>query len=153
MWQSGETVLESIALNKFMKYGRNGIFTVSGTEGIRLPSSLTMQYPALRKVMDEDRQKWVYDIRNGVDNIYGAKVFQGLTQATARCIIAEHMLKIAKTYKVALTVHDALDMVVPEAEAEKAIAFTLQTMRTPPEWMPDIPLDAEAGYGKTLYDC
>ena len=85
--------------------------------------------------------------------IYGAKVFQGLTQATARCVMAEHMLAIQKRYKIALTVHDAVYLVVPEDEAEEALAFVIATMRKAPDWMPGIPLDAEGGFGKTLLDC
>jgi len=52
-----------------------------------------------------------------------------------------------------LTVHDAVYMVVPEDQADEAKEQTLAIMRTAPDWIPDIPLDAEAGYGKTLADC
>lgn len=153
MWQTGAEVLEAILMDRQMGYGRNNFFTVLGNKGITLPSKLFMRYPDLRKDWTEGKAQWNYAVRTGRDRIYGAKVFQGLTQATARCIIAEQLLQVAKRYHVALTVHDALYMVVPEDEAEEAKQFTMRAMRTPPSWMPDIPLDAEAGYGKTLADC
>lgn len=153
MWHKGSDVIDAIFNNKYMSFGYKNFFAVEGIKGVKLPSQLFMQYPNLRKNIVEGKEQWVYDIRKGVDKIYGAKVFQGLTQATARCIIAEHMLKVNKKYRVALTVHDALYLVVPEAEAEEALKYTIDTMRTPPDWMPDIPLDAEAGYGGSLADC
>lgn len=155
MWNAGSDVLEAILTNRTMSYGHEGMFAVHGERGILLPSGLYMQYPGLRKKLDAESGKtqWEYDIRYGTDRVYGAKVFQGLTQAVARCIMAEHLLAIQKRYPVALTIHDALYLVVPEDEAERAQDFVLKTMRTAPEWLPDIPLDAEAGYGKSLADC
>lgn len=153
MWRGGETVLNNIFINSITPYGHKNFFSVDGVKGVLLPSNLYMQYPDLQKVMVDGKTQWSYAIRGGRDKIYGAKVFQGLTQATARCIMAWHMLKIRKRYKIALTVHDALYFVVPEKEAEDAALFTLNTMRTAPLWMPGIPLDAEVGFGKSLADC
>jgi hypothetical protein len=152
MWTKGNDVLNAILNNQSMTYGYEGMFSVDGAKGIRLPSGLFMQYPNLRKDVDPDTgdAQWTYAIRGGRDHIYGAKIFQGLTQAVARCIMAEHMLAIQKRYPIALTIHDALYMVVPEDEAERAQRFVVKTMRTPPAWLPDVPLDAEAGYAKTL---
>lgn len=155
MWNAGDDVLEAILTNKTMLYGYEGMFEVHGERGILLPSGLYMQYPGLRKGVNKETGKaqWEYAVRFGTDRIYGAKVFQGVTQGVARCIMAEHLLAIQKRYPVALTIHDALYLVVPEDEAEQAQDFVLKTMRTAPEWLPDIPLDAEAGYGKSLADC
>lgn len=152
MWTKGNDVLNAILANQSMAYGHEGMFVVEGAKGIRLPSGLFMQYPNLQKDMDPETGdvQWAYAIRGGKDRIYGAKIFQGLTQAVARCIMAEHLLAIQKRYPIALTIHDALYTVVSEDEAERAQRFVVNTMRTPPAWLPDIPLDAEAGYAKTL---
>jgi DNA polymerase I-like protein with 3'-5' exonuclease and polymerase domains len=152
-WSSGTEVLSAIAADRFMRYGHGGMFPVEGSAGIRLPSGLFLQYPGLRREPESPvawGAQWTYAIRGGRDSIYGAKVFQGLTQATARVIMAEHLLAIKKQYPVVLTIHDALYMLVPEDEAERAQRFVVKTMRTAPVWLPDIPLDAEAGYAKTL---
>jgi DNA polymerase I-like protein with 3'-5' exonuclease and polymerase domains len=153
MWNGGNKVLEAILNNRSMQYGHNGFFTVLGSEGVELPSKLLMRYNDLKKMEQDGKQVWDYAVRRGRDRIYGAKVFQGLTQATARCIMAEHILLLRKRYRVVLTVHDAVYMVVPEDQADEAKEQTLAIMRTAPDWIPDIPLDAEAGYGKTLADC
>lgn len=153
MWRSGSDILESIKANQKMQYGKDGFFIVEGDKGIRLPSKLFMQYPDLQKHMVDGKYQWDYAIRGGRDRIYGAKVFQGLTQATARCIIAEHMLQIKGRYAVVLTIHDALYMVVPESEADAAVNFVSGVMKTTPDWIPGLPLGVDIGYGKTLADC
>lgn len=153
MWREGNSVLEAILNNRATTYGHDEFFTVSGSEGVELPSKLLMRYTDLQKVEVDGKAVWDYAVRKGRDKVYGAKVFQGLTQATARCIIGEHILSLRKRYKIVLTVHDAVYMVVPEDQAQEAMEHTLEVMRTAPAWIPDIPLDAEAAYGKTLNDC
>ena len=44
-------------------------------------------------------------------------------------------------------VHDEVVIEVDEEDAEKTLDLVIEEMRTPPEWLPDIPLDAE---GKVL---
>lgn len=73
-------------------------------------------------------------------------------QHIARNIIAEQWLAISKRYPVVLQVHDEIVCVVPEAEAEEAKQFMIDVMSTSPEWWPDIPLAAEAGYAKNYGD-
>ena len=153
MWSGGRLVLENMLSNTYKDYGRDKFFSVDGNKGVKLPSGLYMQYPDLQKDTSNDKIQWSYKVRNGRDKVYGAKVFQGLTQATARCVIAWHMLQIQQKYKIALTVHDAVYLIVPEEEAEEAKNFTLATMRIAPPWIPGIPLDAKAGFGKTLANC
>jgi DNA polymerase len=48
-------------------------------------------------------------------------------------------------YPVLFHVHDELTALVTESEAEEALKTILQIMRTPPDFMPDLPLDAEGG--------
>lgn len=152
-WQMGGNALRYIADDQNYAFGRDGFAQVRGSKGILLASGLYMQYPELRQIEIDGRSQWEYKIRTGWDKIYGAKVFQGLTQATARCIMAEQMVAIRRKYPIALTVHDALYLVVKEDEAEQAMAFVLEQMRIAPKWIPDIPLDAEGGFGESLADC
>ncbi len=139
--------------NQTTPYGTNDIVSVDGRAGVLLPSGLRMFYPELQRRSEEGKMKWVYKTRKGMEYLYGAKFFQGLTQALARIIMAEHLLKVQKTYPCVLTVHDALYLLAPEAQASAAVQHVLDVMRTPPKWAPDIPLDAEAGFGPTLADC
>ena len=159
-WKEGERVLRSVFLDTSMEYGNGGIIKVEGNKGCMLPSGLFMQYPGLEKVQVPDkinpeimRSQWVYHTRKGREGLYGAKVFQGLTQALARCVMGDGMLRTAKRYPVALTIHDAEYFLAPEAEAAEALAFGHKCLCIPPSWGLDIPLDAEGAYGATLGDC
>ena len=154
-WRQGDEVLEAVLYNNAMYMGRNNIIAVHGKEGALLPSGLYMRYPDLRKdtvlTTQGYRAEWsVLKNRRERDKLYGSKVFQGLTQALARCIIAEAMLRIEKKYRVLLTIHDAVYLLAPEDEADTILRFVIAQLRIPPTWMPDIPLDAEGGFGRSL---
>lgn len=154
-WREGTDVLEAILNDEFMEYGNEGIVKIHGKKGIYLPSGLYMAYPELQKYTDDEtgRTKWKYKIRNGWEDIYGSKVFQGVTQAVARCVMGEAWLRIQKRYPLVMSIHDAAYFIAPETEAESALEFAIECMRVAPKWMPGIPLDAEGGYGKTWTDC
>jgi DNA polymerase len=159
-WKSGEQVLRCVANDMSMDYGRNGIIKVMGKAGCQLPNGMFMQYPGLEKIQVPDkidpeimRSQWVYYTRKGREGLYGAKVFQGLTQALARCIMGDGMRRTAKRYPVALTIHDAEYFLAPETDGEVALAFAHTSLCTPPSWGLEIPLNAEGAYGATLGDC
>lgn len=152
-WEEGENALECILHNRQRSYGNHGLVKVHGKMGCLLPSGLYLRYPELQRIKEENKQKWVYQTRKGREYLYGAKFFQGLVQSLARCVMGEQMLAISKKYPIVLTVHDAVYILAEQSEAESAMEFVLKEMRTPPAWMPDIPLDAEAAFGSTLADC
>ena len=154
-WGQGDEVLECVLHNNAMYMGRNNLIAVHGAEGALLPSGLYMRYPDLRKDKVETTRglRWEWSVmknRRERDKLYGSKVFQGITQALARCIIAEAMLRIEKEYRILLAIHDACYLLAREDEANDVLRFVIQQLRVPPVWMPDIPLDAEGGYGRSL---
>jgi len=154
-WEQGEQVLYAVRDNQYMRMGRDNIIEVYGSEGAMLPSGLYMRYPDLKQTAVQTtkgpRMEWsVLKNRRERDKLYGSKVFQGLTQAMARCIIAEAMLRIEKKHRILLTIHDAVYLLAPENEADSVLRFVIEQLRIPPAWMPDIPLDAEGGYGPSL---
>ena len=141
--------------NNAMYMGRNKLVPVHGSEGALLPSGLYMRYPDLRKQRVKTDRGWgdewsVLKNRRERDKLYGSKVFQGLTQGLARCIIAEAMLRIEKKYRILLTIHDACYLLAKEEDAPDVLRFVVEQLRIPPAWMPDIPLDAEGGFGRSL---
>ena len=152
-WEQGEAALRSLAAGAYTEYGRNGLIKIHGDKGCLLPSGLYMKYPELKRISVNGKTNWTYRTRKGTEYLYGAKFFQGIVQSAARCIMGECMMRIDKRYQTLLTVHDADYVLAPEDEAQDAVAFVLAEMRKAPKWAPDIPLDAEAGYGKTLADC
>jgi DNA polymerase len=122
--------------------------------GFLLPNGLWQRYDGLAKVVDADgKEQYQYPTRKGTVKIYGGKVIENLCQALARCVIAEQLVKINKKYRVVLTVHDAVACIVREDEAEEAQKYVEECMRTSPTWAVGLPLNCEAGIGKSYGEC
>lgn len=80
---------------------------------------------------------------------WGGSLTENVTQATARDVFARMILRVEEAgYPVLFHVHDELTALVPENKAEEALKTILHIMRTPPDFMSDLPLDAEGG----IYD-
>jgi len=71
---------------------------------------------------------------------------ENIIQHISRNIIAFQMLMVSKRYKVLLTVHDEVVVLIPENEADKGMEFLYKCFTTAPKWCPDIPLSADGGY-------
>jgi DNA polymerase I-like protein with 3'-5' exonuclease and polymerase domains len=78
---------------------------------------------------------------------------ENFVQGVARCVISEQMLRVSKRYKVVLTVHDAITVVAPQAEADEARAYVEECMRWVPEWATGLPVDCESGMAQSYGDC
>jgi hypothetical protein len=113
-------------------------------ETIHTPHSC-LRYPDLRQEKDEETGKsnWVYGQGRNKRKIYGALGVENLVQHLARTILSEQMLAISKELPVSLSVHDEVVCVVPEHKAKDALQFMLDTMKTSPQWWPEIVLWAE----------
>jgi len=116
-------------------------------EEIELPNGMKLLYPNLRQQQKKDGKKgemeWVY----GADatKLYAGKIANNVTQATARIVMTDGMLRVSKKYFVAGTVHDEQIVVVPDAEVEFAKTWVLAQMTMEPRYLPGIPLDADGG--------
>jgi DNA polymerase len=109
---------------------------------------LWQRYDGLERVYDpEGKEQFQYKTRKGLVKIYGGKVVENICQAVARCVIAEQMIKIAKQYKVVLTVHDAVACIAPLEEARDAKKYVETCMQWRPDWAATLPLNCEAGVG------
>jgi DNA polymerase len=157
-WKLAGKALEHIQFNQQSTLGRDGILVVEGAKGIKLPNGLYIKYPNLRKVQKDDGSaELVYDTKRGKaiipNRIYGGKVTENVCQALARIVIGEQMLMIAKKYKVVMTVHDAVACVVPFDQVESAMEYVQLCMRIRPSWAQELPLNCEAGFGKSYGEC
>lgn len=113
-------------------------------EEIVLPNGMSLLYPNLRQQKDErGRPQWVYGPE--ATKLYAGKITNNITQGTARIVMTDGMLRTAKRYPVAGTVHDEQIVVVPEHEAQDALPWVLDQMTAEPKYMPGIPLAAEGG--------
>ena len=113
-------------------------------EEIELPNGMKLLYPDLRIVKDDKgRSQYVY----GPDatKLYAGKITNNVTQALARIVMTDGMLRVSKRYFIAGTVHDELIAVVPDAEVEEAKTWVLEQMCMEPRYMQGIPLNADVG--------
>ena len=152
-WYEGDRVLEAISKNEYYSYNPGLLeLPVHGAKGILLPSGLFIKYPNLKRDSNEEgKEEWVYEGRRQVrTRIYGPKTTQNITQAVARCVMGEAIVRISKRYPVKLTVHDSCYVVVPEDEAQEAYDFMMTEMTRTPDWAPGLPLAAEGSIGSNL---
>jgi DNA polymerase I-like protein with 3'-5' exonuclease and polymerase domains len=114
-------------------------------EEIVLPNGMRLLYPNLRQVKDKETKQlqWVY----GEDEtkLYPGKITNNVVQGTARIVMTDGMLRVAKKYPIAGTVHDELIAVVPDEEVNHAKTWVLAQMTMEPKYMPGIPLAADGG--------
>ena len=153
LWRESQDALRCMVRGQTTKLCRNDLLTVDD-KGILLPNGLHIFYNGIREIADaEGKRQFVYDTRTGANKIYGGKVVENFTQAVARCIIGEQMLKIAKRYKVVLTVHDAIGIIARREEADEARAYVETCMRWVPAWAEGLPVNCESGMGDSYGDC
>jgi DNA polymerase len=99
---------------------------------IILPSGMSLLYPdlAIRRTKDEKTKKehveWTYGENR--TKIYAGKITNNVTQGVARCVMTDGMVRTAKRYFVAGTVHDEQIVVVPDAEVQEAKTWVLAQM-------------------------
>jgi DNA polymerase len=152
LWREAQEAIKCMMRGMTMKLGRDGLLTVD-EKGILLPNGLHIYYNGLGEFIENDKRQFTYQTRNGPNKIYGGKVVENFTQAIARCIIGDQMLKIAKRYKVVLTVHDAIGIVARQEEADEARAYVESCMRWVPTWAEGLPVNCESGMGLSYGDC
>jgi DNA polymerase len=154
LWRQAQVMLVSMSRRESSPLGvPNVLGVVPNESAVLLPSGLLLRYDDIKAQEGEKGIEFTYKTRKGRTRIYGGKVIENVCQAIARCIIGEQMLRVAKRYKVVLTVHDAVACVVPDDRVTEAVAFVDECMRWVPKWATGLPLACEVGYGKRYGDC
>jgi len=154
LWRDAQNMLRYLAQDDRYDFGRFGVLKVDAErKAVILPSGLPMYYHDLFAQEEEKGPQYYYKVRAGTKKIYGGKVVENVCQAIARCIIGDQMLRIAKRYKVVLTVHDSIVCCVPDAEVAEAVEFVEESMRWTPSWAEGLPVDCEAGTAKSYGEC
>jgi DNA polymerase I-like protein with 3'-5' exonuclease and polymerase domains len=149
LWKDAGNMLVYMSRDTAYQFGRYGVLTVDPERrGVRLPSGLYLNYPGLTPHKTDRGWEFTYNTRKGPNRIYGGKVVENVTQALARIVVGEQMLRIRRRYEVALTVHDSALIVVPEEEAAAAQGYVEECMRWTPSWAKGLPVDCEAGTGQ-----
>ena len=154
LWRNCQNMLRYMVQGDKLLIGKPGVLNIDPTgKAVILPSGLPMFYHDLFMQEEEKGPQYYYKVRAGAKKIYGGKVVENVCQAIARCIIGDQMLRIAKRYKVVLTVHDSIVCCVPDAETADAKAYVEESMRWVPEWAAGLPIDCEAGTAKSYGEC
>ena len=95
--------------------------------------------------MNQTTRKW------GKVETYGGKLVENITQAIARDVLAQAMLRISEYgYNIVMHVHDEVVIEVPEASAEKALQHLYTLMSVGFEWSVGLPLEVD-GYLTPFY--
>lgn len=93
--------------------------------------------------MDSKTKQWTRQ------HSYGGMLVENITQAVARDLMAEAMLRVEEHgFEIVLSVHDELVAEIPEAADEGAIHGFCTLMAGKPQWAADIPIKAEGWRGK-----
>ena len=153
LWRSADEALSALAIGYEYVVDVHGVIRAVPEKGLTLPNGLHIQYPELNKVHTDEGAQWEYKSKGLPVKIYGGKCVENFTQAVARCIIGEQMLRISARYKPVLTVHDAIAIVAPLDEADEARAFVEECMSWAPRWAKGLPLACESGMGESYGDC
>ena len=155
LWKKGDEAIALLAnwdKTKPFYYGKHRCLKVY-KEGIQLPNGLMIRYPELKLNTEESKSQYEYKSRKGPVSLWGGALVENVVQALARIVVGEQMLKIRERYRVALTVHDAAVVVVPEEEKDEALAYVIECMSTPPDWCKDLPVACEAKFASSYGEC
>jgi dihydroorotase len=109
---------------------------------------MSIQYPNLRQQQNEEtkRAEWVYG--RDATRLYPGKICNNVTQAVARIVMTDGMLRAGRKDHIVMTVHDEFAIIVPDAFVEAAAEGVRCQMCVPPVWAAGLPLDSEVGYAR-----
>lgn len=121
-------------------------------QAIILPDGNRLRYRDLRREFDREfGTQWVFMRGSATHRIYGAKLVENVIQALAFVHIKQVAMRVRKMTEGLLLpahqVHDELIYVVDENLAEQVSRLVVDEMSKAPEWMPHVPLAAEAHIG------
>lgn len=149
------------AARNAISYGKEspackGLFKfVKGDLLFKLPSGRILSFPEAKMVQGDRGMDLVYSGMNnhthrwGQIKAYGGSLVQSITQAVARDLLAEAVLRLEKNkYPVVLHVHDEIVADVPVGYG--SVDELSDLMCVLPEWAEGIPVTAE-GYESTRY--
>lgn len=135
-------------------------------ETLYLPNGMTMHYPNLHdsriekmvaaKLTGEDLgdfdpewPQYVYDSKDAEKKIYGGLMCENIVQALSRIIVMNQCLAIMRTGKAkrwVMSTHDEGAFLCKKAQGEKLYKLAHAAFSTPPDWAPDLPLNADGGF-------
>lgn len=132
----------------------DGVICYEGTKRggyIHLPNKTWVFYPHV--FWDDDtsasclgKAGMAYVSRNGKVRFWHGLIVENITQALARAILGEQMLRMQDAMpdmRIATTTHDEVLAVVPVAKADAYAQTIHDIMSIPPTWAKGLPLNAD----------
>ena len=147
LWARAESALPEMCAGGDHGYAidRHGILKVV-KGGILLPNGLMLKYPGLKYEKEGGNfgnGGWSYSGRRGQRmSIYGGKLVENIVQALAKIVVMDQILAVDSKYNhiARMTTHDEGGFMVPEEKAQEVLEYGLEQFRTPPLWMPFLPV-------------
>lgn len=127
---------------------------VEGRDAIWLPNGLCVAYPQIRtdRTPDGRNQMFYTGPYQEARKIYGAKCVENLSQALARIVVTDIMLRVhaSTKYHPFMMTYDSLEYLVPESDAADMNNLLEAEFAQRPTWAGTLPLASEGGWGNTL---
>lgn len=155
MWQRLNSMISQMAANRDLNTPIGPL--LFQYQRIRLPSGLYLNYHDL----ENKNGQWWFTFGGKPKYLYGGKLLENITQALARIHVMDAAIRFRKwsngflphdEVSLALQAHDELVYIASEEDAPGVLDLVLTHMKSPPEWAPDLPLDAEGDIGDTYGD-
>jgi DNA polymerase len=165
LWRLLEADAIQAVLEPGRKFAANGkiAFKKSGSFlWCRLPSGGVLCYPypevqTKKTKWGQTKQMLTYMSEDGQTrkwqrfHTYGGSIAENVTQAVARDLLAEAMLRLDEMgFDIVAHVHDEIVCEVKEGTGAASLEIIAKAMSVVPNWCPDIPLKA-AGFFATRY--
>ena len=114
--------------------GKLTFWAQGSTTYITLPSGRDFRYP-------EARVNSKGELRFKYGKLYGGALAENVTQASARDLLAEAILRLDDAgFDIALHVHDEADPLLPIETAEEDLARAIKIMEIVPDWAEGMPI-------------
>lgn len=118
---------------------------------IWMPNGLALHYPNLQIEYNEDGKPYGYTYTQVKGRavmrkkIYGGLLTENVVQCLARIVVADQLNVLSKAYRIVMTTHDEISMLVKASKAAltRATKAMVGAMSTPPWWAPDLPVGTE----------
>src|SRR3990167_1474762 len=135
-WDLMEEVINAMIRGEEMIFGANGCMR-TGHEFILMPNGLKLNYKGIQR--DNNADASYFNGRERV-KIHGPLLTENTTQSLHYILVGRQMNKIiAVGLKVGIMTHDDVIAVVPDAAAEAARDFMVETMSDVPDWAAGLP--------------
>jgi len=115
---------------------------------LELPSGRRLNYGKIKTSIQNNRRSYTAMLTKGSKKVpvrlWGGLLAENLSQALARDVFADMLVRLEKAgLSTIFHVHDEFVIEIEGGSSQKSLDKVLEIMKTPPPWIPDIPLDAE----------